>query len=470
VVIQTVRRLLSRESGADGVSDPRSAQRHRNAILAAITGVFARITGMSVSLVTVPVTFHYLGKERFGLWMTISSVIVLANFADFGIGNGVVNSVAEASGRDDLQGIRSAISSGFSVLSAIGLGLGSMFFVAAHFVSWGDVFRVSSEGARAEVGPAVMGAAICFALNIPLDIVQRVQLGLQQGFQTNCWQIFSSVMSLTGVLAVVHLRGGVPQLVIALAGAPAAGAALNAIYFFCIQRRDLLPRWSAVSKATVKKIANLGGMFFVIQVVIAISFSTDNVIIARTLGVGSVALYSIPQRMFSLITVMLFTLVTPLWPAYGEAMARGDLPWIKRTLSVTLAGVLIVACSVATVLVVFSNQILRIWVGNSLHPEFMLVLGLGVWEIVRSFTGTMQMFLNGANILRFQTITHCIFGVFCLTSKILCAKHFGTAGVPWAATLTYSIFIIVPNLWYLPRLFKSLEAVATAEAVLADPA
>ena len=43
--------------------------------------------------------------------------------------------------------------------------------------------------------------AFCFALNIPLDLVQRVQLGLQQGFRMNLWQACGSVAGLAGVVA-----------------------------------------------------------------------------------------------------------------------------------------------------------------------------------------------------------------------------------------------------------------------------
>jgi len=53
--------------------------------------------------VTVPLTLNYLGSEHYGLWMTISSVSVMLGFADLGIGNGVLNAVADAYGRDDYR-------------------------------------------------------------------------------------------------------------------------------------------------------------------------------------------------------------------------------------------------------------------------------------------------------------------------------------------------------------------------------
>lgn len=464
--IHRVRRILSPSKNEISTEATRSAERHRRALLTSATGIAARAGSMGASLVTIPLTLHYLGNERFGLWMTISSVVALATFADFGIGNGVVSSVAAASGKDDLDGIRRAISSAFSILVTIGATLMACFLAIYRLVNWGDLFRATSPHARAEAGPAMLALALCFTLNIPLDIVQRVQFGLQQGFRTNVWQICSSAMSLIGIVLGVHLHLGVPALILAFAGTPVLGAALNSLYFFGVSHRDLVPRWGLVSREMISKIARLGTMFFVIQVVITFSFSTDNFIVARTLGVATVALYSIPQRMFTVISVILITLVMPFWGAYGEAVSRGDMPWVRRTLSFTLSGVLLTSAAASTILLLLSHQILHIWVGSSVQPAFALLLGLAIWEVVRSYTGTLQMFLNGAGILRFQTITHCIFGLACVSAKFWCARHYGVAGVPWAGSVTYTLFIVIPNAIYVPRLLKRMTVNAEPDPLV----
>src|SRR6202051_1000346 len=170
---------------------------------------------VSTSRLTIPLTVHYLGNERFGLWMTISSVFAMANFADFGIGNGVLNTVADAFGKNDFDRIRAAISSGFAVLGAVGLLLLGLFASTFAWVSWADVFRVTSAQARAETAPALMVFACCFALNIPLDLVQRAQLGLQQGFRMNLWQVGGSLAGLAGVIVGIRTHSTLPLLVVA---------------------------------------------------------------------------------------------------------------------------------------------------------------------------------------------------------------------------------------------------------------
>jgi O-antigen/teichoic acid export membrane protein len=315
-----IRRLLRLQDPALLDDHARGEERNKRALLTGSIATLARAVQISSSLVTVPLTLKYLGNERFGLWMAISSVLAMASFADFGVGNGVLNTVAKAFGRDDLAEVRKAVSSGFAILSTIATLLLLLFFSIFGLVNWGDFFRVTSSQARLEAGPALAVFATCFALNIFMDVVQRVQLGLQQGYRYSLWQLCGSTMGFIGVLCGIWLHVSLPVLVVAIAGAPIFATTLNAIHFFGIVRPDLRPKWELVSRDSIARIASLGGQFFILQLVIAIAISADNLIIARVLGAVNVPEYAIPQRMFSLISLISSMLVAPLWPAYGEAI------------------------------------------------------------------------------------------------------------------------------------------------------
>ena len=446
----------------------RGAVRNRLAAFTGGTAVLARAVQIATSLVTIPLTIHYLGNERFGLWMTISSVLAMANFADFGIGNGVLNTVADAYGKNDFDRIRAAISSGFAILGAVGLLLLALFASTFAWVPWADVFRVTSAQARAEAAPALLVFACCFALNIPFDLVQRAQLGLQQGFRMNLWQVCGSLAGLIGVVAGIRLHAGLPLLVAALAGAPVAATALNTFQFFVFSRSDLRPRRRYVSREAISRIVSFGTLFFVLQLVAAVSFSADNFIIARTLGAASVPNYSIPQRMFSLITMMVIMLVTPLWPAYGEAISRGDLPWVRRTLRRSLLLVFASASVASVILLLIAHRLLAWWIGPRFLPPIVLLVGLALWTVVECCGTTVAMFLNGASIMRFQIVMASIFGVTCLGVKVYLTRRFGIIAVPWATLLTYVPIVGISCAIYVPRALHHLH-LAPHPVIVATP-
>jgi O-antigen/teichoic acid export membrane protein len=109
----------------------RAAHRNRRTALSRSASMLARLVQIGSSLTTVPLTLKYLGNECFGLWMTMSSVLAMAAFAEFGVGNGVMNTVVTTFGRDDTLGIRQAISSGMVVLSVIAAS--ALTLVAPYF-------------------------------------------------------------------------------------------------------------------------------------------------------------------------------------------------------------------------------------------------------------------------------------------------------------------------------------------------
>jgi O-antigen/teichoic acid export membrane protein len=389
--------------------------------------------------------------------MAISSVLAIMSFADFGIGNGVMNLTATAHGKNDTQGMRQAVSSGFAALMAISAFLIAGFFPVYRRVDWAGLFNVHSPIARAEAGPALLTFALVLALNIPVDLVQRTQMGLQQGFRSNLWQLTSSIAGLIGVLAVVHWRGGLPALLLAYAGAPLLFTVLNGAVFFGWSRRDLRPALRFISWEKIRKIGNLGFLFFVLQLACALAFSSDNFIIARVLGPEAVTQYAIPQRMFMMISLMLSMFTAPLWPAYAEAISRGDIEWVRKTLFRSLKLAVAIAAAAALVLVCGGQKIVHLWVGNKVHPSLLLLAGFGVWALLDVAGNAVAMFLNGASIIRFQVIFGGTFGAVCLLSKFLAVRYVGTSALPWTTTLTYTVCVAIPTTIAVPRLLVQMR-------------
>ena len=99
---RALRTLLQRGTPCNHDDHKRGQDRVRRAIHTGGISVFARVAQISTSLITVPLALKYLGNERFGLWMAVSSVLAMASFADLGVGNGVLNTVTTAYGKDDI--------------------------------------------------------------------------------------------------------------------------------------------------------------------------------------------------------------------------------------------------------------------------------------------------------------------------------------------------------------------------------
>jgi len=433
----------------------RSSERHRRIVLTAVTSAGARGVTLLTGLVSVPLTVRYLGAERYGMWMTISSVISILRFADLGLGNGLLNAVSEANGKDDRVMAREYVSSAFFMLSGVAALLAVIFAVVFPYISWQQVFNVSSVQAIAEAGPAMAAFMGCFLLGMPLGVVQRTQLGYQEGFINSVLEVVGRLLGLAGILLVIVLKARLPWLVLAMAGGPVIASLLNGFYVFGFRRPWLYPRFGYVTRIAARKVLNTGLLFFVLQVVIALAFASDNLVIAQVVGASAVTLYAVPMKLFQMLDMVLQMILSPLWPAYGEAIARKDVGWVKRTLvrSTSLGALFSVSSSV--ILIIFGAQIIRLWAGPEITPSFGLLLGLGVWTVLKAVGNAVAMFLNGANVIKFQAVTAVFMGISALALKIVLSQMVGILGVIWATVIAYSVCVAVPMGIYIPRLFKS---------------
>ncbi len=431
--------------------DGRSKERYRRIALTALASASAKSITIATSFITVPLTLNYLGTERYGLWMTISSVIAMMTFADFGIGNGLMNAVAEAFGTDDKAAIKRHIANAMTVLLIIAGAILLLFFSAYPFIDWGGFFNVKSAVAAKESGPALAIFMVCFALGVPAGIVQRVQMGLQQGFASSIWQAAGSILGLILTLVVIYVKGGLALLVLALGSAPVVMLLLNSLVFFCFQRRDLAPDILHITVQGMKRILNRGVLFFILQIAVAVSYTSDNLIIAKLLGATFVAQYSVVSKLFEGLLMIQGLAITPLWPAYGEAKARNDSFWIIKTLHRSVLTTLAVIVPVAVIFVLLNKQIFGYWIGAKHVIPFSLVACYGVWFALKGVGATYSMFFNGMHIMRFQIILVVIFMITSITAKLYFVTLIGLPGLLIGLILSYLLTNLIPSICYVHR-------------------
>jgi O-antigen/teichoic acid export membrane protein len=436
----------------------RSKERYRRVLLTAGTAVGTRALAVVTTLISVPLTLHYLGAESYGLWMTIGSVLALMSFADLGIGNGLLNALADAYGKEDRMLARQAVASAFFMLSAIAAIVLGVFAVVYRFVPWADVFNVKSSAAINAAGPVMVVFVACFAVNVPLGIVQRVLMGYQRGYVANLWQGLGSLFSLAGVIAAVEARASLPWLVLAMTGGPIVATFLNGIAEFGWSRPWLRPAWREASGLVARRILRLGVLFFFLQLATTAVFASDNIVISQVRGAGAVTFYSVPQRIFVVYVLMVAMLMGPLWPAYGEAVSRGDFGWVRRTVRRSLWATFALTAVPGAVFVVFGRAILHLWVGDAVKPSAWLLLGFGVWAVASMLWATVTLFLNGVNMLKFELACLVPLALVGLGMKIAGAFSLGLTGVVWAGNIAYMLFALIPAAIYVPKLLDQLPA------------
>jgi O-antigen/teichoic acid export membrane protein len=454
----TIRRWLTAAAIAGDSEAQRSTERNHRVLVSAIAGLALRGSAFVVILLSVPLTLDLLGPVRFGLWMTLASVVALLGVTDLGIGIGVLNNVARAFGHGDIAAARRYLASGFVALTGIGALLGVAFLVVYPIVPWATVYNVASDPtAAAEAGPATAVFVATFLVGLPLGLVGQVRSAYQEGFVQSAFAGLANLLTLVLLLAAIGLRSSLPILVLAMTAGPIITALVNLFVLIHFQRPGLAPRRSDITMATLRSVVGVGLGFMVLQVAYAAAYSSDRLIVAHVVGPAAVADYSVVSRLFAMPTGLSLIALMPLWPAYREAISRSDMGWVRLSLRRSLLIVLAATVPLALGLSFGGPVIVSVWTKHALNPVAGLYPALAAFTVTLAVANVFQVLLNGAQAMRFQIAVWVLMAVVNIIVGIRLTSLIGVTGVALGSALVTVFVLIIPAAIYVPRLLHQLE-------------
>jgi O-antigen/teichoic acid export membrane protein len=418
--------------------DGRAAERYRLAAWTILANAASKSAAMAVMLLSVSLTIPYLGAQRFGIWMTIASFAGMLTFLGLGVGNALTNHVASRSARSDAVLLRRAISGGLGLLLMIGLVVGAGLWLLAAWLPWAKLIKVDDALLLLEAQSAAKLFALLFGLNLFTTGIQSVFAGLQRSFEVYLVSALGSLASLGALWWAAQAQAGLSALLAATLGIQSLAILL---LLGLLVRRKLfaLSEISSAVRQETSGLIRIGGLFFVLQVGTMIGWGADTLIISSALGPAAVAVYSIAQRLFQLVTQPLAMMNSPLWGAYADAHAKGDVAFIRRTFKTSMLLTLGVALSGATILFFSSEWLLHYWTGGRVLVPTLLLGLMALWTVLECCGVAFAMFLNGVQVVRPQVIVVSVFCIFVLPLKIWGIGLLGLVAIPLAAIGVYAL-------------------------------
>jgi O-antigen/teichoic acid export membrane protein len=432
----------------------RGKERYRRAALTGAASLFQRGLTILISFASVPLTIHYLGPERYGVWLTISSILVWLALTDFGLaGNALINVLSEAHGRDDKQLARQYVASAVWSLSALAAVLGIVTIIVFRYIPWTALFHSRSipVGELASAGALTIGF---FLLSLPISVQHAIYSGYQDGALSNACGIVMNLSSLAALIAVTQMKGGLPDLVLALSGTRLLVGLGNVLYIF---RRYpwLVPVPSAVRWQCIRKLLNLGSKYLLSQLGAFGIGQSQPLIITQILGPAAVVPFVVAHRLITLPMDVVYMSIAPLVPAFGEAKARNAWGWIRTAYQrVTLASI-VAGIPLVLLLGVIAQPVIRVWAGPAAVPGPALIIGLVLYNMVGVvLMGTGQL-LTGVERLTPLVLSTVLCAIFTVGLGVVGCSVLGVAGVALAMALSKLVTFWPIQLWAVKDLFKS---------------
>jgi O-antigen/teichoic acid export membrane protein len=426
-------------------------ERGRRLRLTIFTALATKPLAFLIPLVTVPMFLRYLGAERYGLYESIGAIGAWLALSNAGMGLGLMNRLTECYVSGDRELARRYVSTLTVALVGIGFCLLAVVTLAIPFVRWERVFTTQDPLAAVELPWAVWWVTMLTVAGLFLSLPAAIYAAYQDQSRSNLWDAAAKVVTLAAAVAVLYTHLGLVGVILAMTGATVAVRLLNIAYLFFAEKPWLRPRAGDFDRSLLSRLLLEGLALLALQTAMVAIFQTDKLIISNSLGPEAVTGYAIVGRLFMAIQGLVMLFLSPLWPAYGEAIQRGDVAWARRTYMKSLlfgCGAMVAG---GLTMFFFHRDLLRLWTREECDVSGSLVLAMTASYTTWIWIGCHSLVLNAAGLLRPQLILMTAHALLNLLVATVLVRHWGVVGVAWAIAISGAATTLWGYPWVLWR-------------------
>ncbi len=406
-----------------------TSDRNKSVGLFFASSLFSRGISTACQLLQVPVAVKSLGKEGFGLWISLLSICYFITFADFGLGQSAQNKLSTAFAKQRRGEQQDLFVNALAFLATVGASVFILVGLLIQHLDFTSLFHIRDPEVQTAAPAAVRVMLVIFCISFPLGLAQRLAYSRQKGWMHNLAQAAAGVVSLLGVMLVGHWRGGLVGIIIAgQLPIVIANLLLIAIQFYQLGWIGRLRVRLRIR--TMKRLLHLSVFFALQQIMTVVLFGLPQIIISTQLGVGAVTSYNLAQRLFSVVAIVQNAFLLPLWPAYSDAAAQKDYGWMRKTLTRSIKATFALSIVPMIGLTLIAYPILRAWVGpNTELPGASLIWLLFAWNCVVFIQQPFGFLLAGISEIRRTTVYSVIGTVISAFLMYALSSRYGQEGV-----------------------------------------
>lgn len=397
---------------------------------------------IAISLLIIPLTLHYVSSIKYGIWLTLSSIIAWFGFFDIGFGNGLRNKFTEALANGEKKLARIYVSTTYAILTLIILLIVILFLIINPFLNWAKILNTES-GMASELSTLAVIVFIFFCIQFVLQLITIVITSDQKPAKTALINLIGNFLSLIIIFILTKTtKGSLLYLGASLSFTPILVLLSASFWYYKREYKEFTPALKYVDFSYAKNLMSLGIKFFFISICAVIIFQTNNIIIAQLLGPQEVTSYNIANRYFGIILTLFSILMTPFWTAFTEAHSKSDYLWIRKTIT-KLQVIWLITIILTGIMLLFANFIYSFWIGKDVTIPFKLSLFAAVYVLLYNWQMIYLHFLNGLGKIQIQLFCLLFMSILNVPLALFLGKRFGIIGIMLSSILLFLFLGII---------------------------
>jgi O-antigen/teichoic acid export membrane protein len=415
---------------------------------------FLKGINIFVTFLSLPLILGYLDATKYGIWLTISSVIGWAGIFDLGLSNGLRNLLGRSLTEKNYLESRKIVSTTFVLLLLIIVPLFSILIFIIPKFNWGYILNAPTnlnEDIRTLILCVFCFFCVRFVSGLIFTVLSTDHKSAMAEFLTTCISVLNLILIYVLIKYTknsLFYLGFFSSLLMTLI------PLIASLWFFNKGYKFVSPSFKFYDKTKIKELLNQGVGFFFIQISALVLFSTDNMIISQVFSPAEVVPFNISYRLFSLTTMVFGIILTPFWSAYTEAYHKSDFNWITRTTKKLLYIFALYTIGVF-VLLIFSQFFYEFWLGSKVSIPFKISMFMSVFVVVQGFNMIFVTFIFSTGKVKVQMYLAVITAILNIPLSIYLSKNLGLgpSGVILATSICGAFNIFFAPMQYY-RLIK----------------
>jgi O-antigen/teichoic acid export membrane protein len=386
----------------------------------------------------VPIAMTAIGRDSYGLWMTCASLATIVAAIDLGMVNASFSMAARS------RNSRAAELCAYAAArkaARVAFALFVTLLIAVFTVDFAKVLHTHSTAG--ETRSILLVVSFMSLVALPFSVFNQLQLGRMKASRIAPFLVAANLVSLPSAYLASQLTSSTYAFV-ASATLPAMLGQVLAAFWSARQGSSFGPL--AVSRKLVaadRRIRLEGRQFFLIQLATVGAFHIDSLIIAGLLSTSDVADYSLANRYFSIIAILLSIYLNTAWPAYAMIMRQSDGVRLRRVFLGNLVSSIVFASCCSAALFAASNYVFEMWTHAKIEPSAYLLLAFVAFSIVNAALGNICALMNSLGLLKLQAKVSLAMLAPNIGLSILFVTHWGAVGTVVASVLCSLAMVLI---------------------------
>lgn len=393
-----------------------------------VASLLIRGISIVISLALVPMTLGYVSSELYGIWLTLSSIMIWLSFFDIGFSLGLKNRLAEAIALKDWDKGRSLVSTTYFILLLIFTPICLILEICIPFVNWSRFLNVG-EIYNAEITQTLHVLVGFFCIQMVINVLNAVTSAFQKTALSSAFPVIGNFLSLIAIwLLTKFCSPSLLGLAFAVSSMPVIVILTASIILYHSQFNIVAPSLRAVKMGYIKDLLGLGIRFFLIMIQVIIIYQSTNILISNVSGPEDVTSYNIAYKYMSM-AMMLFTIVlTPLWPAFTDAYTKNDYKWMVNVYR-KMSKFCLLSIGLMVCMLMVSPWFYKIWIGDKAIIPFTMTLTVCIYMMLYNWNSLHIHIINGIGAISIQTYISMFGMCIHIPLALYLGKHTGTGSL-----------------------------------------